>query len=177
MAYREGDVISYAVPTAARYCPVLDRTRSPDEFGQPLRTAYKLLARTHALSFSAAYQTDEVPSVQLGYEYAVTTHDPLQYENHLWKRTSPWRIEMRPSRGFVLAYCLALAGDLLAGSLEVIVKDDKGRPCSDAVAYAAAAAAASAAPKKHAVVDQRDKQFFPYVTAYSGHRGHFPEQR
>ena len=72
---------------------------------------------------------------------------------------------MRPSRGFVLLTVLVFAGDLLAGSLEVIVKDDKGRPGSDAVAYAAAAGAASAAPKKQAVVDQRDKQFVPYVTA------------
>src|SRR6266480_935573 len=82
-----------------------------------------------------------------------------------WKRTSPWRIEMRPSRGFVLLTVLVFAGDLLAGSLEVIVKDDKGRPGSDAVGYAADAGAASAAPKKHAVVDQRDKQFVPYVTS------------
>src|SRR5438105_7653048 len=82
-----------------------------------------------------------------------------------WKRTSPWRIEMRPSRGFVVLTVLVFAGDLLAGSLEVIVKDDKGRPGSDAVAYAVAAGAASAAPKKQAVVDQRDKQFVPYVTA------------
>jgi plastocyanin len=59
---------------------------------------------------------------------------------------------------------LVFAGDLMAGSLEVIVKDDKGRPVSDAVAYAAAGAA-SAASKKQAVVDQRDKQFVPYVTA------------
>src|SRR6266480_3963700 len=81
-----------------------------------------------------------------------------------WKRTSPWRIEMRPSRGFVVLTVLVFAGDLLAGSLEVIVKDDKGRPSSDAVAYATAAGAASAAPKKQAVVDQRDKQFVPYVT-------------
>jgi plastocyanin len=51
----------------------------------------------------------------------------------------------------------------MAGSLEVIVKDDKGGPGSDAVAYAVGAA--SAAPKKHAVVDQRNKQFIPYVTA------------
>jgi plastocyanin len=72
---------------------------------------------------------------------------------------------MRPSRGFVLVTVLVFAGDLMAGSLEVIVKDDKGRPVSDAVAYPAAAGAASAAPKKHAVVDQRDKQFVPYVTA------------
>jgi plastocyanin len=71
---------------------------------------------------------------------------------------------MRPSRGLVLLTVLVFAGDLLAGSLEVIVKDDKGRPLSDAVAYAAAAGAASAAAKKQTVVDQRDKQFVPYVT-------------
>lgn len=72
---------------------------------------------------------------------------------------------MRPLREFVLLTVLVFAGDLLAGSLEVIVKDDKGRPVSDAVAYVVAAGTASAAPKKHAVVDQRDKQFVPYVTA------------
>jgi plastocyanin len=72
---------------------------------------------------------------------------------------------MNPSRGLVLLTVLVFARDLLAGSLEIIVKDDKGRPVSDAVAYAAAAGAASAAAKKQAVVDQRDKQFVPYVTA------------
>jgi plastocyanin len=70
---------------------------------------------------------------------------------------------MRLSRGSLLLTVLVFAGDLLAGSLEVVVKDDKGGPGSDAVAYAVSAA--SAAPKKHAVVDQRDKQFIPYVTA------------
>ena len=69
---------------------------------------------------------------------------------------------MRLSRGSLLLVILVFSGDLLAGSLEVIVKDDKGGPGSDAVAYAVGAA--SAAPKKHAVVDQRDKQFVPYVT-------------
>ena len=63
----------------------------------------------------------------------------------------------------VLLTVLVFAGDLQAGSLEVIVKDDKGRPVSDAVAYAAATGAVSAAPKKQVVVDQRDKQFVPYV--------------
>jgi plastocyanin len=72
---------------------------------------------------------------------------------------------MRPSRGLVLLTALVFAGDLLAGSLEVTVKDDKGRPVSDAVAYAAGGGAASAAAKKQTVVDQRDKQFVPYVTA------------
>jgi len=71
---------------------------------------------------------------------------------------------MRPSRGFLLFTGLVFAGDLMAGSLEIIVKDDKGRPVSDAVAYAAAGAASSAS-KKQTVVDQRDKQFVPYVTA------------
>jgi len=71
---------------------------------------------------------------------------------------------MRLSRGFVLLNVLVFAGDLLGGSLEITVKDDKGRPVSDAVAYAAATGAASAAPRKQAVVDQRDKQFVPYVT-------------
>ena len=70
---------------------------------------------------------------------------------------------MRLSRGSLLLVILVFSGDLLAGSLEVIVKDDKGGPGSDAVVYAVGAA--SAAPKKHAVVDQRDKQFVPYVTA------------
>ena len=72
---------------------------------------------------------------------------------------------MRLSRGSLLLTVLVFAGDLMAGSLEVIVKNDNGGPASDAVAYAAAVGAASAAPKKHALVDQRDKQFVPYVTA------------
>jgi len=81
--YREGDVISYAIPPRpdiARFSVV---RRNEDEFGEPLRNAYKLLGRTHALSVSVAYQLMKYASVQLGYEYAVTTHDPLQYENHV----------------------------------------------------------------------------------------------
>jgi hypothetical protein len=81
--YREGDVISYAVPPRPDIARFSIERENEDEFGQPLRTAYKLLGRTHALSFSAAYQLTKYASVQLGYEYAVTTHDPLQYENHL----------------------------------------------------------------------------------------------
>ena len=46
-------------------------------------TAYKLLGRTHALSVSAAYQLTKRASVQLSYEYSITTHDPLEYEKHL----------------------------------------------------------------------------------------------
>ncbi|HEX3602198.1 MAG TPA: hypothetical protein VGM65_00715 [Candidatus Udaeobacter sp.] len=81
--YREGDVISYAVPPRPDIARFSVEREDEDEFGQPLRTAYKLLGRTHALSFSVAYQLMKYASVQLGYEYAVTTHDPLQYENHV----------------------------------------------------------------------------------------------
>ena len=81
--YREGDVISYAVPPRPDIAPFSIEREDEDAFGQPLRTAYKLLGCTHALSFSAAYQLAKYASVQVGYEYAVTTHDPLQYQNHL----------------------------------------------------------------------------------------------
>jgi hypothetical protein len=82
-SYQEGDVISYAVPPRPDIARFSVEREDEDEFGQPLRTAYKLLGRTHALSFSAAYQLTKHASVQLGYEYAITTHDPLEYEKHL----------------------------------------------------------------------------------------------
>ena len=81
--YREGDVISYAVPPRPDIARFSIEREDEDEFGQPLRTAYKLLGRTNAVSFSVAYQLTRYASVQVGYEYAVTTHDPLQYENHV----------------------------------------------------------------------------------------------
>src|SRR5213595_3052897 len=81
--YQEGDVISYAVPPRPDIARFSIEREDQDEFGQPLRTAYKFLGRTHALSFSAAYQLTKRASVQLEYEYAITTHDPLEYEKHL----------------------------------------------------------------------------------------------
>ena len=55
-------------------------------------------------------------------------------------------------------------GGLEAGSLSVMVKDGKGAPVSDAVFYAKSSATA-ARPGKRDVIDQRNKQFIPYVTA------------
>ena len=52
-----------------------------------------------------------------------------------------------------------------AASLEVTVKDTKGATVPDAVVYAQRSGASSGLVKKQAVVDQRDKQFVPYVTA------------
>jgi plastocyanin len=63
---------------------------------------------------------------------------------------------------------LALVGfgfRLDAASLDVTVKDTKGTTVSDAVVYAQRSGASSGLVKKQAVVDQRDKQFVPYVTA------------
>src|SRR3954470_11850981 len=50
-----------------------------------------------------------------------------------------------------------------AGSLSVAVKDANGGPVSDAVVYAEGGNSGSA--KRQAVIDQRDKQFVPYVSA------------
>src|ERR1044072_171322 len=72
---------------------------------------------------------------------------------------------MKHPLGFLLLASLMTASDLPAGSLDVTVNDDRGRPVSDAVVYATAAGATSARPKRHVIVDQRDKQFVPYVTA------------
>ncbi|HZS16408.1 MAG TPA: methylamine utilization protein [Candidatus Udaeobacter sp.] len=72
---------------------------------------------------------------------------------------------MKRPLGFVLPAVLLFASNLPAASLEVTVKDDKGRPVADAVAYATAAGLTSAPPEKHVIVDQRNKQFVPYVTA------------
>src|SRR3954471_16679946 len=50
-----------------------------------------------------------------------------------------------------------------AGSLSVVVKDASGTPVSDAVVYAESGNTAPVS--KQAIIDQRDKQFVPYVTA------------
>ena len=72
---------------------------------------------------------------------------------------------MTSFRGLLyLAVLFPFASDLVAGSLEVMVKDEKGGPVSDAVVYASGGATGSPS-KKRTVIDQRDKQFVPYVTA------------
>jgi len=59
---------------------------------------------------------------------------------------------------------LGTAQGLFAGSLEISLRDQKGAPVSDAVVYAQSGTAA-ARTTRQAVIDQRDKQFIPYVTA------------
>lgn len=82
--YRDGDVISYAVPPRPDIVRLASERRPVTTFGtDPLYTAYRLVGQTHAVSVFAGYAVTKYLSIQLAYEYAATSHDPLQYENHL----------------------------------------------------------------------------------------------
>src|SRR6186713_1847156 len=72
---------------------------------------------------------------------------------------------MSAARLFVLLILSALCSSGRAGSVEVTVKDSAGALVSNAVVYVKASAPGSGAVKKQAIIDQRDKQFIPYVTA------------
>lgn len=81
--YREGDVISYAVPPRPDILMLASDFQPVTTFGtDPPYLAYKLLGRTHSVSVSAGFAITKYLSIQAAYEYAVTSHDPLQYENH-----------------------------------------------------------------------------------------------
>jgi hypothetical protein len=83
-AYREGDVISYAVPPRPDILLLTTDRRPVDTFGtDPRYTAYRLLGRTHAISVSAQYGLTKHLTARVGYEYDNTWHGPLRYENHL----------------------------------------------------------------------------------------------
>jgi plastocyanin len=68
-------------------------------------------------------------------------------------------------RPFVLLAIWILCGRAQAGSLLVTVKDGQGTLLSDAVVYAKSNNPVVSLEKKQAVIEQRDKQFVPYVTA------------
>ena len=71
---------------------------------------------------------------------------------------------MRVLQVFAILAAVGWCADLDAGSLKVTVKDTKGRLVADAVVYLTGSVAKSA-PGRQTVIDQRDKQFMPYVTA------------
>ena len=74
---------------------------------------------------------------------------------------------MRLARIFPPLILALLAGReaLVAGSLAITVTDKNGAPVADAVVYATATGSNSAVGRSHAVIDQENKQFIPYVTA------------
>jgi hypothetical protein len=81
--YREGDVISYAVPPRPDILMFASDDQPVTTFGtDPLYVGYKLLGRTHAVSVSAGWAITKYLSIQAAYEYSVTLRNPLQYENH-----------------------------------------------------------------------------------------------
>jgi hypothetical protein len=83
-SYRDGTVISYAVPPRPDILQLTTDRRVVTTFGDdPLYTGYRLNGQTNALSISTAYAVTKYLSVGIGYEYASTWHDPLRYENHL----------------------------------------------------------------------------------------------
>jgi plastocyanin len=65
----------------------------------------------------------------------------------------------------VVLAALVFGHNSYAGSLDIIVKDNKGAAVSNAVVYAKGNTATSARAKSQAIIDQRNKQFIPYVTA------------
>ena len=83
-SYRDGDVISYAVPPRPDIVALASERRPIDTFGiDPLYTAYRVRGQTHTVSVSAGYALTKYLSVQVAYQYGSTSHDSLQYENHL----------------------------------------------------------------------------------------------
>ena len=74
---------------------------------------------------------------------------------------------MRLARIILLLILALLTGReaLVGGSLTISVTDRNGAPVSDAVVYATATGSNAAAGHSHAVIDQENKLFIPYVTA------------
>jgi plastocyanin len=66
---------------------------------------------------------------------------------------------------FVLLFIWILCGRAEAGSILVTVKDVQGALVADAVVYAKSNDSVVLRGKKQAMIEQRDKQFVPYVTA------------
>jgi plastocyanin len=72
---------------------------------------------------------------------------------------------MHRSLPYSLLAIVSLFHPVRAGSLDVTVKDVNGNPVPDAVVYAKTNAERAVQSKKQVIIDQRNKQFVPYVTA------------
>jgi len=83
-SYRNGDIISYAVPPRPDLFAIARVRPQVSTFGtNPFYNAYRLRGETHAVTVAAGYTIRKYLSIEVAYEYAATSHDPLQYENHL----------------------------------------------------------------------------------------------
>ncbi|MEO8440842.1 MAG: hypothetical protein ABI540_11565 [Spartobacteria bacterium] len=82
-SYREGEVISYALPPRPDIVALASAREPVDSFGTPLYTAYRLRGSTNAVSASVGYTLGKYVSVLVSYEFRHTSSGPLDYENHL----------------------------------------------------------------------------------------------
>jgi hypothetical protein len=81
-AYRDGDVISYAVPPRPDIASLASDKRPVQTFDE-LYIGYRLPGSSNSLSVWAAYSVTKFASCQVGYEFVDTWHAPLGYVNHL----------------------------------------------------------------------------------------------
>ncbi len=81
--YRNGEVISYALPPRPDIVALSSARESVNSFGSPPYTAYRLRGVTNAFSASVGYTLSKYISLQVNYEFRNTTHGPLEYVNHL----------------------------------------------------------------------------------------------
>jgi len=82
-SYRNGEVISYALPPRPDLVALSSAREPVYSFGIPPYTAYRLRGSTNALSASAGYTISKYISLQVNYEFRKTTDGPLDYVNHL----------------------------------------------------------------------------------------------
>ena len=76
------------------------------------------------------------------------------------------RFHRHPATGTLIAAAFLLAmQSAAAADLRVHVKDDTGKPVADAVVYVSPRDGAfpKTPPREHVVMDQRDREFVPYV--------------
>jgi hypothetical protein len=81
--YRNGEVISYAIPPRPDIIALTSDRESVNSFGSPPYTAYRLRGVTNAFSASVGYTFTKHISLRVSYEFRNTTHGPLKYVNHL----------------------------------------------------------------------------------------------
>jgi hypothetical protein len=81
--YRYGDVISSAIPPRPDILLIASQSKPITSFDGPF-VAYRLPdSSTHSVSVSAGYALTKSMSIQVGYQYLHTSHDQLEYENHV----------------------------------------------------------------------------------------------
>jgi len=81
-SYRDGDVISYALPPRSDLFALSSDREPVSSFGRPLYTAYRLRGSSNTISASLGYALGKYISVQASYEFRNTSSGPLEYENH-----------------------------------------------------------------------------------------------